>query len=237
LEVICGGVNHKTPKAGAVWRQGNLLHFGFEPSPDRMNDAGQALLFNSICYIARFTDDRANVRTPCVFTQGTRLFDRDAVGRLLGNPSRELKELEYYLDKETFAKLAGQNRDEVTQWFQRVRGYVRADADGKMAVDVDAQKFGVSPTTPDFFDRALAALSEPGQQEAARRLLGRYVPGGPGADAATDIWRTWHKENRAYLFFSDTGGYRWYTDPLAKRRGVPTAQLRGPARATLPPNP
>jgi hypothetical protein len=30
LEVMCGGVNTKTPRAAALWRQGNLLHFGFE---------------------------------------------------------------------------------------------------------------------------------------------------------------------------------------------------------------
>jgi hypothetical protein len=28
------------------------------------------------------------------------------------------------------------------------------------------------------------------------------------------------------------GGYRWYLDPLAKARGVPTARLRGPMRAS-----
>jgi hypothetical protein len=38
-------------------------------------------------------------------------------------------------------------------------------------------------------------------------------------------------ENRPYLFASDTADYRWYVDPLAKRRGVPSAELRGPKRA------
>jgi hypothetical protein len=30
LEYFCGGINEKTPTAAALWRQGNLLHFGFE---------------------------------------------------------------------------------------------------------------------------------------------------------------------------------------------------------------
>src|SRR5207253_9475567 len=81
LEVICGGVNHKSPRAGAIWRQGHLLHFGFEPSPERMNETGQALLVDAICYIARFTEDRPIVRTPCVFTQGKRIFDRGVIAR------------------------------------------------------------------------------------------------------------------------------------------------------------
>jgi hypothetical protein len=47
-------------------------------------------------------------------------------------------------------------------------------------------------------------------------------------------WREWHRENRAYLFFSDAGEYGWCVDPLAKRRGVPSSQLRGPAPGDVP---
>ena len=32
IEVLCGGINAKTATAGAVWRQGNLLHYGFDLS-------------------------------------------------------------------------------------------------------------------------------------------------------------------------------------------------------------
>jgi hypothetical protein len=41
-----------------------------------------------------------------------------------------------------------------------------------------------------------------------------------------------HKEIDVVAF---SGDYRWYIDPLAKKRGVPTAELRGPKRgdATL----
>ena len=67
LEILCGGVNSKTPRAGAVWRQGHLLHFGFDLAPSELTDAGRALLVNSIAYVARFTEDRPIVRTPSVF--------------------------------------------------------------------------------------------------------------------------------------------------------------------------
>jgi hypothetical protein len=235
LEVFCGGINSKTPRAGAVWRQGNLLHFGFEPSPERMNEAGKALLVNAICYIARFTDDRPLVRTPCVFVGGKRIFDRGAVARLLANPERDLKDLRYYLAKPAYAAIEGKRRDEVRVWYQSVAGYLHPGDDGNLAVDVDAQTFGVAPANPDFFEKAIAALAEPDRAPLVRRLLGRYAPGGPGADATAERWRSWRQENGPYLFFSDTGGYRWQLDPLAKQRGTPMAQLRGPARATRPP--
>ena len=40
IEVFCGGINSKTATAAALWRQGNLLHYGFDLSPDEMNESG-----------------------------------------------------------------------------------------------------------------------------------------------------------------------------------------------------
>jgi hypothetical protein len=234
LEVICGGVNSKTPRAGAVWRQGHLLHFGFSPSPEQMNEAGQRLLINAIAYIARFTEDRPLVRTPCGFVGDHWITSREVVRRILGDTKRELSDLHYYLEKETYAPLAGKDRDQVSAWFQRVGGYLHADAKGVLTVDTDAEKFGIPPSSPDFFEKAITALDEPERRALARQLWGRYIPEAPGGDASAEVWRSWAKENRPYLFFSDMGGYRWYIDPLAKRKGIPTAKLRGPARATLP---
>jgi hypothetical protein len=232
LEVLCGGINSKTPRAGAVWRQGNLLHFGFDLAPAEMNDAGRALLVNAVAYIARFTEDRPIVRTPCVFVQGKRLFDRGAVGRRLERADADLKELEYYLAKEEYEEVRGKTREQAAEWYKGARDYLHAGADGRLAVDGDAKSFGVPPAGPDFLEKAIAALGDPDRGPAARRLLARYAPEGPGADAAAEKWRSWSAENRPYLFFSDTGGYRWYVDPLAKRRAVPTERLRGPAPAT-----
>ena len=46
-----------------------------------------------------------------------------------------------------------------------------------------------------------------------------------------DAWSGWYLAHEPYLFYSEWGGYRWYVDPLAKRRGVPTKDLRGSKRA------
>ncbi len=233
LEVLCGGINSKTPKAGAIWRQGNLLHFGFDLAPSEMTDAGRALLVNAVAYIARFTDDRPIVRTPCVFTQGKRIFDRGAIARAVEGADADPRRLEYYLEKETYKKLKGKTREQLVEWLKGARDYLHAGSGEGLIVDAEARSFGVPPASLDFFPKAIAALGDPEREKLARRLLGRYVPDGPGPEEAGK-WRAWWTENRPYLFFSDTGGYRWYIDPLARRRGVPTAELRGPARATLP---
>ena len=84
----------------------------------------------------------------------------------------------------------------------------------------------------EFFDKSIAALRG-GTEQGARAitLLTRYAPADVTAQTGA-AWEAWLRENRPYLFFSDAGDYRWYVDPLAKKRGIPSKQLRGPARAT-----
>jgi hypothetical protein len=197
-----------------------------------MNDTGRALLVNAIAYIARFTDDRPILRTPCVFVQGKRLFDRDVVARRLRDPKPDLSGLPHFVAKADFeTHLKDKSVTDVAAWYRKERDYLHADADGKLTVDPDARALGFPPAGPEFLGKASESLAGP-RAEDARRLLARYVPDGPGKTASAADWSIWVEKNRAYLFFSDTGGYRWYLDPLAQRRGILTADLRGPARAT-----
>lgn len=236
VEAICGGINSKTPRAGAVWRQGNLMHFGFQPAPDEMNETGRALLVNCIVYISRFTEDHVIVRPPRVSGGGGRVFDRDRLGRLLRRPQSAVDEaLRYYVAPDVLGALKGKSREQVAAWYADARDYLHANADGLLTVDAEARALGLAPARPDFFEKALAALKNPNTAATAGSLLCRYAPEGPGRDAGPEAWQTWWGANKAALFFSDAGGYRWYVDPLAKKRGVATAGLRGPARATPAP--
>jgi hypothetical protein len=79
--------------------------------------------------------------------------------------------------------------------------------------------------------KTIAALHDEKTKAAATVLLVRYAPDGPGANASADAWEKWWQDNSPYLFYSELGCYRWYIDPLAKKRGIPTKDLRGPARA------
>jgi hypothetical protein len=237
LEVCCSGVNSKTPKAGAIWRQGNLLHFGFEQSPAEMNETGRSLLVNSIAYISRFTEDRPIIETPSPFApQRIRMLDRDAIGRLAADKSRGLTEhLKYYLSVELYNELSDKSREELAEWFRENRPWICAGEKGKLTLDEEARLFGEGPASPAFLEKAIRALTATGDQaDRARRLLERYAPDGLGGSGSRSEWNAWHVENRPYLFFSDTGGYRWYIDRLAKARKIPTEKLRGSARASRP---
>lgn len=232
LEIICGGVNAKTHMASGIWRQGNLLHFGFEQSPAEFNQQGRALLINSICYAARFTEDRPMVRLAKSF----RPLDRGAIDRLVSRSDRELDSfLDWYLGGKTRKSVDGMDRHELAEWYSRNRGFLWADDKGRFVIDSEAQEFGIPPESEAFIPAAIAAWAASGGREhPARKLLNRYVKDGPATDHV-DEWKDWWERNRSYLFFTDTGGFAWQVDRLARDRQVPSGSLRGSDRASRSP--
>ena len=236
VEFFCGGVNHKTPTAAALWRQGNLLHFGFEQSPSEMNESGRQLLLNAIAYISRFSEDRPIAVTPSVFA-GPIANKRDVPARWLRAADRPIEWTQKLIAPALWHTLSGKDdRKVMTRWFNEHAKFLHPDQSHRLELDEDLVALGVGFDEPAFFEKTIADLRSANAAAAtrARRLLARYVPCGPpfahGANTA-DAWAAWWKENQPYLFASDAGDYRWYIDPLAKKRRVPTSELRGPRRA------
>ena len=230
VEVMCGGENHKTPKAAGIWRQGNLLHFGFEQSPAEMNETGQRLLLNSIVYIGRFTEDRPIAITPSVFA-GTVSFPRTYLDRHLGEKG-DASEVAAFLSNEILRETNPMGEAGVRVWYREHRKWLHPGPDLKLEIDKEAKRLNAPIDKPEFFERAIAAFRE--NKPEGKVLLARYGPAGTETFDSADAWERWFKENKGYLFFSDQGDYRWYIDPLAKKRKTPSAELRGPARTSMP---
>jgi hypothetical protein len=232
IEVFCGGINAKTATAAALWRQGNLLHYGFDLSPDEMNEWGRAMLVDAIAYISRFTEDRPIMQTPSPFA-GQEFIARQHIENVAKRGDGFWDYLRSYFDRDALGKAGVTNLTDFAKWYPTVRDFISPNAEHLLRVDGDAQTMQLYPGRREFFDRAIADLGRPGKEaERARRMLERYAPEGPGRTANAQAWVDWWSANSDYLFFGEAGGYRWYLDPLAKARGVPTSQLRGQARAS-----
>jgi hypothetical protein len=232
VEILCGGMNSKLPSAAAVWRQGNLLHFGFEQSPAEMNGNGRALLENCIVYASRFRDDRPLARTPSPFV----VADYPKPLRYLLHAVRQADakpaDLAGHFTDPVRTRLSTMPLAEVRDWVSAHADFLCAGAAGKLAVDEDALALRAPLGKPEFFDAVLAALDDEARAAQAVRLLARRMPDGPGGGGDAAAWRAFVTGHRPFLFFLQEGGYLWHLDPLAKARGVPCAELRGPARAT-----
>jgi hypothetical protein len=230
IEYFCGGVNEKTSTAAGLWRQGNLLHFGFEQSPAEMNQNGRNLLLNSIAYISRFSQDRPIARTPSVFA-GRVAVSRDSMNHRLASNAPWVAE---WISQEGFApelaaELGKMARPDLIAWGQANRNFVRPDENNQLCLDEDLKSLNIAFDDPAILDRVVELLrGDAAQQAKARRLATRYLPEMPvdTAQAAS----AWLAENRAYLFATDAAIYRWYIDPLAKQRGIASRDLRGPRR-------
>ncbi len=233
IEVFCGGINAKTSTAAAIWRQGNLLHYGFEISPDEMNEWGKALLVDAVAYISRFTEDRPIMQTPSPFA-GSTFMTRATIERVIASHDESRWDyLTPHLDGGMLTRAGIRNLSTFANWYPMVRDFLYPDQEARLKVDEDARGLGINPSRPEFFERAITALTGSDEQaEPMRRMLERYAPEGPGRSAPARAWANWWQANREYLFFGEAGGYRWYLDPLAKARRVPTANLRGLARAS-----
>ena len=115
------------------------------------------------------------------------------------------------------------DRESMAQWADENARFLHPNRDQLLEIDDDLVASGVRFDQPEFFDKVLADLRSQDRVVVGRaqRLLERYVPIGPsGGDS--DAWASWWKENQRFAFASDAGDYRWYIDPLAKKRGVPS---------------
>jgi hypothetical protein len=216
-----------------LWRQGNLLHFGFDLTPEQMNGIGQELLLNSIVYITRFQEDRPIPLTPSGWGKTRGPYPRQPIDLASKKAKFDPKLYSHLFTPNTLAPATLADADAFRKWYGENRGFLYADKEARLVVDEEAKEWGVPSDRLEFFTRPLEALGKGGEGAVrARRLLARYVPEGPHGEGTQRAWQVWLRENRDYLFFSDLGGYRWYVDPLAKKRGIPTVRLRGMARGS-----
>ncbi len=84
---------------------------------------------------------------------------------------------------------------------------------GKFRIDEDAKAVGISNRDRKMLEHCVSMLEKGEDTKRALRLLGRYteVARELGEDPAK--WRKWLDGCGNRLYFSDTGGYRWYVRP------------------------
>jgi len=230
VECFSGGINEQTPRSAAFWRQGNLLHFGFEQSPAELNETGRAMLVNGIAYISRFAEDQPIDVSPSVFGDEKIGTSRRRAGLYLTNTEYRVEWATNQFSATTLASFNWRDRAIGRAWFETNQQWLHPGPGNFLEVDSEAKALGVPFDSPEFLPKTIAALHAEKSRATASVLLARYAPDGP-VDPTAEVWESWWKDKSPYLFYSELGCYRWYVDPLAKKRGIPTKDLRGPARA------
>ena len=225
VEVFSGGINEQYSRSAAFWRQGNLMHFGFEQSPAQLNSTGRAMLVNAIAYISRFSEDRPIDITPSVFGPEKIALTRERAGRTNVNFTNAFSQA-------TLATFNWRDVAATKAWYTAARPWLHPNSANFLEIDAEAQLLGTPFDSSEFLPKTIAALRNEKTKSTAVELLIRYVDSSARSSVRyVDDWDKWWNENSRYVFYSELGCYRWYIDPLAKQRGIATKDLRGPARA------
>ncbi len=182
---------------------------------------------------SRFTEDRPIMQTRSPFA-GSAFMTRATIERVIANHDESRWDyITPHLDSRMLTQAGVQNLSSFAKWYPTVRDFLYPDQEARLRVDEDARALGLNPSVASFSTGRSPGW--PGPTSRPSRCAGCSSvtpPRGPGRNASAQAWADWWKASRDYVFFGEAGGYRWYLDPLAKARRVPTANLRGPARAS-----
>jgi len=187
------------------------------------------MLVNAIVYISHFTQDRPIDITPSVFARESKYFPVSR-NRAKNYFSRFPTDVANIFSAATLASFNWHDASIAQAWFESACPWLHPNPDNLLEVDIEAKSLGVSFDSPEFLPKTIAALHDEKTKALAATLLARYIFQPLGTNTSADDWDKWWQENSPYVFYSELGCYHWYIDPLAKKRGIPTKDLRGPAR-------
>jgi hypothetical protein len=205
-EIISGGINSKGPHGVAIGRQANMLQWGFYCAPDRMTDSARKAFLNAIVYMKRFDGRRPLVAKKARSRGWYRQYIAMVPQASTSDAYRKFLEKQFPAD---IVKEHGLDQDRLEAWRKANEEYFHSPGSWQLAVDEDLKQLGLSNRKPEFLDWLVKRLQADANDALALKLAGRYL-GEPGKDAATAL--AWVRKNRDRLFFSDTGGFRWFVD-------------------------
>lgn len=219
-ERISGGVNSKGPEAVAIGRQANMLQWGFYGAPDRMTQSAKRVFLNAIVYMQRF--DGAQ---PLIGKQARSRGWMKKTIRLIG--ALETMEAEARARFEEYLRGAlpaeaidehGLDEEALLAWYAANVEYLTSKDRFAIGVDEELRALELSNRSPAFLEWIAERLAADAFDGAALTLAWRYLDVDEPANAAAIL--TWLEEHRPRLFFSDTGGYRWFVDTRQQPAGA-----------------
>lgn len=220
-ELICGGVTGKGPSYYSILRQGRYLLWGFSPTPDDFTAIGEALFINCVHYLSKFAADEPLVRKI-----------NDSRKRIIN--TIELTRIEkgfmWLLERDLTADVlssTGKDLDKLATWYRENESWLHPVAGEKARMKLDVDAVAKELRTANDQVESLGQwidLLETAKSESALALLRRYAPEDLGAAKAP--WKRWFDENRPYLFFCDSAGFKFFLDVRARQAKAPIKEFR-----------
>ena len=207
-EFIAGGVSTKGPNAVAIGRQANWLLWGFSAPPSEMTDSARKVFLNAVVYMKRFDGARPLVVDPV----GARGWAATFAIWYARRPDYGWASHSTQCFTPRVLEGAEGDLTKLASFVEANLSWIRVEpGTKKFDLDTEAKALGVANNDVALLDRCVTMLEKGDRADLARTLLARYVDANPGTDAKS--WRAWLDANRARLYFTDRGGYRFRVRP------------------------
>jgi hypothetical protein len=207
-EFISGGINSKGPNSVAIGRQGNWFLWGFSAPPSSMTESARMVFLNAIVYMKRFDGQAPLVLDPVP----SRTWAEVYAGWYAAKPGFDIEDHSRQCFTKGLLDANGGDLSKLAAFVAANRAWIRvAPGTEQFDLDAEAKSLGIAVDDPALIERCVSMLEKGERADLAGTLLARYVDAKPGADAKA--WRGWLRENRARLYFTERGGYRFRVRP------------------------
>jgi hypothetical protein len=142
--------------------------------------------------------------------------------------------LKQWQGDDLFAKF-GTDTKQYIKYYRDNYEYFHPSGFQSVDLDGDAQKLGISNRSTDMLEKCISMLDKDENDPLARRLLERYTT---EKFSTAKEWRTWYDKNKAKLFYTESGGFKFmvntYDQPAVKTNAsVSTVQPKETGGPTL----
>ncbi len=202
-EIIVEGFNEgKEYGAAGVSRHGNFLQWGYSQPPSKMTAEGKKLFLNCICYIKQFDGKCPLIRK--------RTSHRDnsirlaALINLIQDPTFFIKTF----PPELYIKYKGDPNGLVTYY---MNNYELIYYDRVFLIQTELKALGIDSNRKiESLQKLINLLGDKEKASTAQNLLTRYTE---QSFLRQDEWQQWLDKYKDRIFFSDTGGYKFFVIP------------------------
>ena len=201
--------DHQAPIARK--RQGTSLRSSVMFAIDSISDEGYGRRLQAHNrFVAADSKRNDKVRARIAAGEKVSKFERQMLDRAAPKPPGRFQYVRRYFTDEQWQKVAD-DRDAIRADLLAKLPFLRPQGWYEMVVDEDLVKLGVGNNDIAMLDKAIKTWAAGDNEQVMRELLMRYTD---QSFATVGEWRNWLASNRARLFYTEAGGFKWLVNTL-----------------------
>lgn len=161
-------------------------------------------------FVVEDQNRKAKVKARIAAGEKVSKFERQMLGRPASKPPGRYQYARRYFTPEQWQKVAD-NEIAIRETLLARLPFLRPQGWYEMVLDEDLVKLGVGNNDITMLDKAIETWAAGNDKKVMRDVLMRYTD---QSFATVGEWRNWLASNRARLFYTESGGFKWLVNTL-----------------------